>query len=55
MGVVIIEGERAVFRVNLGRSIVTNGAFATHSSQITLSTRLKVNTANASLIMHVTM
>jgi len=31
-GVVIVEGEEAV----LGRPIVTNGAFATRSSQITL-------------------
>jgi len=34
MGVVIVEGERAVWGVNLGRPIVTNGAFATRSSQI---------------------
>jgi len=27
MGVVIIEGEVAVFGVNLGRPIVTNGDF----------------------------
>ena len=38
MGVVIVEGEKAVLGVNLGRPIVTNGAFATHSSQITLRT-----------------
>jgi len=36
--VVIVEGKRAVFGVNLGRPIVTNGAFATRSSQITLRT-----------------
>jgi len=36
MAVVIVEGEGAVLGVNLGCSIVTNGAFATHSSQITL-------------------
>jgi len=30
------RGERAVLGVNLGRPIVTNGAFATRSSQITL-------------------
>jgi len=40
--VVIIEGEGAFLRVNLGRPIVTNGygdasmGMATHSSQITL-------------------
>jgi len=27
MGVVIIEGESAVLAVNVGRPIVTNGAF----------------------------
>ena len=37
-GVVIVEGEGAVLWVNLGRPIVTNGAFATRSSQITLRT-----------------
>jgi len=36
---VIVEGERAVLgRVNLGLPILTNGAFATRSSQITLRT-----------------
>jgi len=36
MGVVIVEGEGAVFgEVNLGGPIVINGAFATRSSQIT--------------------
>jgi len=34
-GVVIVEGEGAVWEVNLGRLIVTNWAFATRSSQIT--------------------
>jgi len=34
--VVIVEGEWAVSGVNLGRPILTNGAFATRSSQITL-------------------
>jgi len=29
MGVVIVEGERAVLGLNLGRPIVTNGDFAT--------------------------
>jgi len=29
MGMMIIEGEGAVLEVNLGRLIVTNGAFAT--------------------------
>jgi len=38
MEVVIVEGEWAVLGVNMGRPIVTNGAFATHSSQITLRT-----------------
>ena len=38
MGVVIVEGEGAHFGVNLGRSIVTHGAFATRSSQVTLTT-----------------
>ena len=37
-GVVIVEGEEAVFGVSLGRPIVTNWAFATRSSQITLMT-----------------
>ena len=37
-GVVIVEGEGAVFGVNLGRPIVPDGAFATRSSQITLRT-----------------
>jgi len=37
-GVVIVEEEGAVLEVNLGRPIVTNGAFATRSSQITLRT-----------------
>jgi len=37
-GVVIVEREVAVSGVNLGRPIVTNGAFATRSSQITLRT-----------------
>ena len=37
-GVVIVEGEGAVLEVNLGHAIVTNGAFATHSSQIILRT-----------------
>ena len=38
-GVVIVEGEGAVLgAVNLGRPIVTNGAFATRSSQITSRT-----------------
>jgi len=35
---VIVEGEGAVLGVNLGHPIVTNGAFATRSSQITLRT-----------------
>ena len=35
---VIVEGEGAVLGVNLGRTIVTNGAFATRSSQITFRT-----------------
>jgi len=35
MGVVIVEGEGAVLGVNFGRPIVTNGAFAMRSSQIT--------------------
>ena len=39
---VIIEGEGPVLRVNLGRPIVTNGAFATRSSQITLRTCLRL-------------
>ena len=38
MEVVIVERERAVLGVNMGRPIVTNGAFATRSSQITLRT-----------------
>jgi len=38
MGVVIVEGEGTVLGVNLGRPIVTNGVFATRSSQITLRT-----------------
>ena len=42
MGVLDGGGDRrrgrAVLRVNLGRPIVTNGAFATRSSQITLRT-----------------
>ena len=38
----IVEGEGAVFGVNLGRPIVTNGAFATRSSQISLRTCLKI-------------
>ena len=38
MGVVIVEGEGAVLGVKLGHPIVTNGAFATRSSQITLRT-----------------
>jgi len=37
-GVEIVEGKGAVLGVNLGRPIVTNGAFATRSSQITLRT-----------------
>jgi len=37
-GVVIVKGEGAVLGVNLGCPIVTNGAFATCSSQITLRT-----------------
>ena len=37
-GVVIVEGEGAVLGVNLGHPTVTNGAFATRSSQITLRT-----------------
>jgi len=37
-GVMIVEGEGAVLRVNLGRPIVTNGAFASRSSQTTLRT-----------------
>ena len=36
-GVVIVEGK-GQFGMNLGRHIVTNGAFATRSSQITLRT-----------------
>jgi len=36
--VLIVEGEGAVFEVNLGRPVVTSGAFATRSSQITLRT-----------------
>jgi len=36
--VVIVEGEGAVWGVNFGRPIVTNGAFATRFSQITLRT-----------------
>jgi len=36
--VVTVEGEWAVLGVNLGRPIVTNGACATRSSQITLRT-----------------
>jgi len=39
-GVVIVKGEGAVLRVNLGHPIVTNGAFVTRSSQITLRTCL---------------
>jgi len=35
MGLVIVEGEGAVLEVNLGRPVLTNGAFATRSSQIT--------------------
>jgi len=38
MGVVIVESERAVLGVNFGRPVVTSGAFAMHSSQITLRT-----------------
>jgi len=38
MGVVIVDKEGAVLWVNLGRPIVTNGAFATRSSQTTLRT-----------------
>jgi len=37
-GVMIVEGEWAVLGVILGRPIVTNEAFATRSSQITLRT-----------------
>ena len=37
-GVVIVEREWAVLVVNLGRPIVTSGAFATRSSQITFRT-----------------
>jgi len=40
MEVVIVEGEGAVLGVNFGRTIVTNGAFASRSSQITLRTCL---------------
>jgi len=36
--VLIVEGKRAVLEVNLGRPIVTNGAFAPRSSQIILRT-----------------
>jgi len=35
---VIVEGDGAVLGVNLGRPIVTSGAFAKRSSQITLRT-----------------
>jgi len=38
MGVVIVEGKGQFLGVNLGHPIVTNGAFATRSSQITLRT-----------------
>ena len=38
--VVIVEGEGAVLGVNFGRPVVTNGTFATRSSQITFSTCL---------------
>jgi len=38
MEVVIVKGEGAVLGVNLGRPIVTNVAYATRSSQITLRT-----------------
>jgi len=38
MAAVIVKGEEAVLGVNLGSPIVTNGAFTTHSSQITLRT-----------------
>jgi len=37
-GVVIVEWKWAVLGVNLGHPIVTSGAFATRSSQITLRT-----------------
>jgi len=37
-GVLIIEGEGAVLGVNLRHPIVTNGAFAMRSFQITLRT-----------------
>ena len=37
-GGVIVEGKGQFWGVNLGRPIVTNGAFATRSSQITLRT-----------------
>jgi len=36
--VVIVEGEGQFLGVNLGRPVVTNGAFAKRSSQITLRT-----------------
>ena len=39
-GVVIVEEEGAVLGVNFGRSIVTSGAYATRSSQVTLRTCL---------------
>ena len=48
MGVLDFDGDRrsegAVLGVNLGRPIVTNGAFATHCSQITLRTCYQVIT-----------
>jgi len=51
MGVMIVEGEAegVVLGVNLGRPIVTNGAFATSSSQITLRTCYLNNTAKGTI------
>ena len=46
-GVVIVEGEGAVLGVNLGLPIVTNGAFAMRSSQITLRTCYYYNEKHA--------
>ena len=50
MEVVIVEGERAVLGVNMGRPIVTNGAFATRSSQITLRTCLSSFSCRVSMM-----
>jgi len=55
MEVVIVEGERAVLGVNMGRPIVTNGAFATRSSQITLRTCFLISRNLAKSLANVTL